>query len=118
VVEYVKRWTERTELPKTRLITWLGVGMSKFYQWQDRYGQANEHNGQIPRDFWLQEWERRAILDFHDRHPLEGYRRLAVLMLDDDVAAVRPSTVYRTLKTAGRLDHRQFSPSKKGTGFV
>jgi len=118
VVDYVRRWTERTELPKTRLIGWLGVGTSKFYTWQDRYGQANEHNGQVPRDFWLQEWEQRAILDFHDRHPLDGYRRLAFMMLDDDVVAVSPSTVYRTLKTAGRLDRRRFSPSKKGTGFV
>jgi putative transposase len=118
VVDYVKRWTERTELPKTRLIGWLGVGTSKFYQWQDRYGLANEHNGQVPRDFWLEDGERRAILDFHDRHPLDGYRRLAFMMLDDDVVAVSPSSVYRTLKTAGRLDHRRFSPSKKGTGFV
>ena len=114
----MKHWTERAELPKTKLIRWLGVATSKFYTWQDRYGQANEHNGQVPRDFWLEEWERRAILDFHDRHPLDGYRRLAFMMLDDDVVAVSPSTVYRTLKVAGRLDNRRFSPSKKGTGFV
>ena len=114
----MKRWSERTDLPKTRLIGWLGVGTSKFYQWQDRYGQANEHNGQVPRDFWLEEWERQAILDFHDRNPLDGYRRLAFRMLDDDVVAVSPSTVYRTLKAAGRLDRRRFAPSKKGTGFV
>jgi putative transposase len=118
VVDYVKHWSERTELPRTRLVRWLGLGTSKFYQWQDRYGQANEHNGQVSRDFWLQEWEQRAILDFQDRNPLEGYRRLAFMMLDDDVVAVSPSTVYRTLKTAGRLDNRRWSPSKKGTGFV
>jgi transposase InsO family protein len=118
VVDYVKHWSRRTELPKTRLIRWLGVGTSKFYTWQDRYGQANEHHGQVPRDFWLQEWEKRAILDFHDRHPLEGCRLLAFMMLDDDVVAAGPSTVYRTLKVARRLDHRRFSPSKKGTGFV
>ena len=114
----MRHWSDRTELPKTRLIGWLGVGTSKFYQWGDRYGRANEHNGQVLRDFWLEEWERQAIVDFHDRHPLDGYRRLAFMMLDDDVVAVSPSTVYRTLKTAGRLDHRCFSPSKKGTGFV
>lgn len=118
MVDYVKHWSQRTELSRTRLVGWLGLGTSKFYQWQDRYGQANEHNGQVPRDFWLQEWEQRAILDFHDRHPLEGYRRLTFMMLDDDVVAVSPSTVYRTLKTAGRLDNRPLSPSKKGTGFV
>jgi transposase InsO family protein len=114
----VQRWSQRTELAKTRLIGWLGLGTSKFYTWQDRYGQANEHNGQVPRDFWLAEWERRAILDFHDRHPLEGYRRLTFMMLDDDVVAVSPSSVYRVLKAAARLDRRRFAPSKKGTGFV
>ncbi len=40
------------------------------------------------------------------------------MMLDDDVVAVSPASVYRVLKQAGRLDHQQFSPSKKGTGFV
>lgn len=114
----MQRWSERTELAKTRLIGWLGLGTSKFYQWQDRYGQANEHNGQVPRDFWLEEWEKRAIVDFHDRHPLEGYRRLTFMMLDDDVVAVSPSSVYRVLKAAARLDRRRFAPSKKGTGFV
>lgn len=114
----MKRWSGRTELAKTRLIGWLGVGTSKFYTWQERYGQANEHNGQVPRDFWLAEWERRAILDFHDRHPLEGYRRLTFMMLDDDVVAVSPSSVYRVLKAAARLDRRGLAPSKKGTGFV
>ena len=38
---------------------------------------ANEHNGQVPRDWWLEDWEKKAILDYHDSHPLDGYRRLA-----------------------------------------
>ena len=58
----------------------------------------------MPRDWWLEDWEKQAILDYHDRHPLEGYRRLAFMMLDDDVVAVSPSSVYRVLKAAGRLD--------------
>jgi len=40
------------------------------------------------------------------------------MMLDDDVVAVSPSSVYRVLKAAGRLDRHTNSPSKKGTGFV
>jgi len=40
------------------------------------------------------------------------------MMLDDDIVAVSPSSVYRVLKAAGRLDRHQNSPSKKGTGFV
>jgi len=113
----VARWTERAELPAKRLLGWMGLGTSKFYQWRDRYGQVNEHNGKIPRDWWLEDWEKLAILDYFDRHPLEGYRRLAFMMLDDDVVAVSPTSVYRVLKAAGRLDRRRWAPSKKGTGF-
>lgn len=40
------------------------------------------------------------------------------MMLDDDVVAVSPTSVYRVLKRAGRLDRQSSAPSKKGTGFV
>jgi len=104
-------------LPAKQLLQWLGLSTSKFHQWKRRYGQANEHNGKIPRDWWLQDWERQAIIDFHDRHPLEGYRRLCFMMLDEDVVAVSPATVYRVLKAAGRLDRRSLGTSSKGNGF-
>ena len=95
----------------------MGVGGSKFYDWKKRYGRVNEHNGQVPRDFWLENWERQAILDFHEKHPLEGYRRLTFMMLDADVVAVSPSSVYRVLREAGVMDRWNRKPSKKGTGF-
>jgi putative transposase len=101
-----------------QLLEWMDLSASKFHQWRKRYGQANEHNGKVPRDWWLEDWEKLAILGFHDRHPLDGYRRLTFMMLDDDVVAVSPSTVYRVLKNAGRLDRHRWAPSKKGTGFV
>ena len=118
VVDYIKYWTTRTKLPAKRLLGWLDLSTSKYHQWKDRYGQANEHNGQVPRDWWLEDWEKQAILDFHDRHPTEGYRRLTFMMLDEDVVAVSPSSVYRVLKGAGRLDRWNRQASKKGTGFV
>jgi putative transposase len=40
------------------------------------------------------------------------------MMLDADVVAVSPSSAYRVLKQAGRLDRHWLKPSKKGTGFV
>ncbi|MEM6456189.1 MAG: DDE-type integrase/transposase/recombinase [Acidobacteriota bacterium] len=78
---------------------------------------ANEHNGKIPRDFWLEDWEREAIVAYHDKHPLEGYRRLAFMMLDEDVVAASPTTVCRVLRAAGRLDRRSRRTSSKGAGF-
>jgi putative transposase len=95
----------------------MELGTSKFHNWKERYGKANEHNGQVPRDAWLEAWEREAIVTFHVSHPLDGYRRATFMMLDDDVVAVSPSSVYRVLKQAGRLDRHFWAPSKKGTGF-
>jgi putative transposase len=118
IVDYVNRWTKCTELPARRLLGWMGLATSKFHDWKHRYGKANEHNACVPRDWWLEDWEKEAIVAYHDSHPLEGYRRLTFMMLDDDVVAVSPSNVYRVLKRASRLDRRWFSPSKKGTGFV
>lgn len=118
MVDYVNRWTERAELPAKRLLGWLGLREGKFYDWKNRYGKANEHNGQTPRDWWLEDWEKQAILDYHRQHLDDGYRRLTYMMLDEDVVAVSPSTVYRVLSHAGRLGRRWAKPSKKGTGFV
>ncbi|MCW7755345.1 IS3 family transposase [Desulfobotulus sp. H1] len=99
-------------------ISWLGLAPSKYYNWQNRYGKANEHNALIPRDFWLEDWEKKAIVDFYLEHPLEGYRRLTFMMLDRDVVAVSPSSVYRVLRAGNLLRRWNGKPSKKGTGFV
>ncbi len=95
----------------------MGLAKGKYHTWKHRYGKANEHNGQIPRDWWLEDWEKKAIVEYHDKHPLDGYRRLTFMMLDDDIVAVSPSTTYRVLKAARRLDRRPIASSKKGTGF-
>jgi putative transposase len=118
VVDFVRTWTEKTELPAERLLGWLGLARGKFFSWRQRYGKANEHNALVPRDHWLQDWEKRVILEFQERYPLEGYRRLTFMMMDRDLVAVSPSSVYRVLAGAGRLDRWNRRPSKKGTGFV
>ena len=118
VVDYVRQKHERTEVPAKKLVQWLGIGMSKFYDWQARYGKVNEHNAPVPRDHWLEAWEKEAILAFDAERPLEGYRRLTYLMLDADLVAASPATVYRVLKGAGRFDRWNRRESAKGTGFI
>jgi putative transposase len=117
IVDYVARWSERTELPAKRLVRWIGIGHSKFHDWKARYGQANEHNARVPRDHWLEGWERQAILDFERQYPLEGYRRLTFMMNDAEVVAAAPATVYRVLKQAGQIGRQSGKPSTKGKGF-
>jgi putative transposase len=100
------------------LLVWLGIPSSKYYDWCQRYALPNAHNALIPRHFWLLPEERWAILDFQGEHPEEGYRRLCFMMLDANVVAVSPSSVYRVLKSAGRIGQHNYTPSSRGHGFV
>ena len=92
-MDYVRYWNARTKIAAAQLVGWLGIAQSKFSDWKTRYGKVNEHNGWIPRDHWLEAWEKQAILDFERKNDLEGYRRLTFMMLDADIVAVSPSSV-------------------------
>jgi putative transposase len=118
IVDFVRYWSRRAEMAVGRLLKKLGIPFNKYYDWCRRYGSRNGHNAQIPRSHWLLDWEKAAILGYQREHPDEGYRRLAYMMLDADVVAVSPSSVYRVLKEARRLDPRMGSPSSKGRGFA
>ena len=118
MVDFIRTWSDKTGLLIDRLLGWLELSTGKFYDWRQRYGKRNQHNGWVPRDFWLTEEEKKAILNFQEQFPLEGYRRLTYMMMDADVVAVSPSSVFRVLHAAGRLQPWSRKPSKKGTGFV
>lgn len=118
VVDYVRYWSDKTAIKATKMVNWIGISRSKFYHWQGRYGKINEHNAWIPRDFWLTDEEKQAMVAYYREHPLEGYRRLCYMMIDADIVAASPSSVYRVLTNAGLLKRWNRKASKKGTGFV
>ena len=103
IVDFIGYWSRRSGIYISRFIRWIGISSSKFYDWKKRYGKVNEHNHWIPRDFWLEDWEKESIIQFFLSHQDEGYRRLAFMMLDQDVVAVSPTSVYRVLSEAGLL---------------
>ena len=117
VIDYVRYYSDKTEIAASSFIRRIGIGRSKYYDWKHRYGKVNEHNAWIPRDFWLTDSERQAIIDYYHDNPLEGYRRLCYMMIDADIVAVSPSSVYRVLSNAGLLNKFNGKKSKKGTGF-
>jgi transposase InsO family protein len=118
LVDFVRHWSERSEICYEQLLQWIQLSSRKFRDWRSRYGQANEHNHLVPRDHWLEQWEKEAIVEFFHAYPLEGYRRLCFMMLDRDIVAVSPASVYRVLKAEGLLANRWNKPSRKGAGFV
>ena len=118
VIDYVRYWSDKTGIKAAKMVNWIGIARSKYYHWRDRYGKVNEHNALIPRDFWLDDWEKQAIIAYYLDHPLEGYRRLTYMMMDDDIVAVSPSSVYRVLRNAELLNRWNRKASKKGDGFT
>ena len=118
MVDFVRNWSDKTDIPACRFVSWLGISTSKYHDWIQRFGKVNEHNAWVPRDHWLTDVEKESICTFARTNPLEGYRRLTFMMLDANVVACSPSSVYRILKAAGLLAGSSPKPSKKGTGFV
>lgn len=116
-MNFVQYWSGRTHLSKKDLTGLIDISSSKYYDWCRRQGQQNQHNSPVPRWFWLLPWEKEAILSFHQEHPEEGYRRLCFMMIDADVVAVSPSSVYRVLKEHGRIRPAPPQSSSKGDGF-
>jgi putative transposase len=99
-------------------LKWLSLNKSKFYNWQQREGRENQHNNKIPRKHWLLAWEIAAIINFRRLHLDEGYRRLTYMMLDQNIVAVSPTSVYRVLKREGLLFTQWRHQKAKGNGFT
>lgn len=116
VVATVEDLHSRCAISRTQLLKWARVGRSVYYDWRDRQDIGNRPSGVPRRPERITDKERDSILDYARSHPGQGYRRLAYMMIDENVAAVSPASVYRILK-AGDLLGRSPRPSAKGTGF-
>jgi putative transposase len=110
--------TVKANTPLNKLLVMIGISSSKYYSWIDRHEQPNNHNCIIPKKHWILDWERETIINYSRTHIGEGYRRLTYMMIDDNIAAVSPSTTYRVLKSAGLLNRwNKVKKSSKGNGF-
>jgi len=118
LVDFVRGWSDKTEIPVCRFLPWLDIGTSKFHDWKQRFGKVNEHNAWVPRDHWLTDSEKEQICLFARQHPFDGYRRMTFMMLDADIVACSPASVYRVLKANNLLAGATPNITKKGTGFV
>jgi putative transposase len=125
VTDHVTYISFRSGIPVIKLLPIIGLKKVKFYRWLKRTGSPNRHNGQIPRTHWLLPDEIKTIESFAREHYSsndyflkDGYRRIAYKMLDLNIVAASPSSVYRILKRAGLLNKWNTNKSgRKGNGF-
>ena len=116
-MDFLAHWMDRTQLPARWFLDRLDLPRSTFQNWKARGPGPRAPAPRPPPPHTATAEEVAAVVAFAREHPLEGYRSLAYMMLDADVAAVSPSTVYRILKAHGLMDTWARKPSSKGTGF-
>jgi transposase InsO family protein len=97
----VRRLHKMTGIALLTLAVYAGVSRRTFREWLLRVEEETKHNGHIPREHWVTPYEKEAIIRYcGDRMEL-GYRTLCWQMVDADIAAVSPGTVYNVLKKSG-----------------
>jgi transposase InsO family protein len=101
----VKRTREATGWTLRRILSHLGLTKARYREWMKRASRdaLRDRPTRAPLLDGILEEERRAVCDYALAHPRDGYRRLAWQMIDEDVAYLSPSTVYRVLSEADLL---------------
>lgn len=117
MVEAVEKTRERSGWTVSRILGQLGLTKSLYYSWLERRRSdrlADEQAGYLRWNAALPD-EKQAVIDFALKHPQEGYKRLAWMMVDEDVACLCPSTVYNILSEKDLLYRFKRSEQSPGT---
>jgi len=118
ILEYIAHWHKRTRIALVVMLLWVSIKPSKYYDWRKRKDVETRHNARVPKQNWLLPREVEAIVNYRRDHMDEGYRRLTYMMLDENVVAVSPSSVYRVLKRYNLLLSSWRHQKTKGKGFT
>jgi transposase InsO family protein len=93
----------RSGWPAKRTLAALGIAPRSYYRWLKEEPWAKRLPAEPPKavsPYEALSEEKQAVLAYARRHPELRHRELAWRMVDEDVAYLSPSTVYRILKEA------------------
>jgi putative transposase len=99
-VELARR---RSGWPAKKTLAVLGIPRRSYYRWlrEEAWARALPPEPIKPvQSYEALPEEKDAVLDYARRHPELRHREMAWRMVDEDVAYLSPSTVYRILKSA------------------
>ena len=103
VHEEVERARARSGWPAQRTLAALGISRRSYYRWLKEEAWAKAAPAEPVQPVQMYEAlpeEKAAVLAYARKHPELRHRELAWRMVDEDVACLSPSTVYRLLKEA------------------
>lgn len=98
----VEQARQRSGWPTRRTLAALGVSATSYYRWRREASQAEKRRQPFRpvQAYEASAEERTKVLEFARKHAGLRHRELAWRMVDEDVAYLSPSTVYRILKEA------------------
>jgi len=98
----VRQTKSRSGWSARRTLAVLGISPGTYYRWLKEESWAREQPAAVApvQPFEALPEERAAVLTYAREHPTIRHRELAWRMIDDDVACLSSSTVYRILREA------------------
>lgn len=100
----VQETNERSGWSAKRTLAALGISRGSYYRWLKEEAWAKEQPDVRPvQAFEALPEERAAVLAYARRHPEIRHRELAWRMIDEEVAFLSSSTVYRILREANLM---------------
>lgn len=118
IVADVERTRTRSGWPVRRTLQALGLPAATFYRQRAALAAVSPLS-RPPRPVSIHEAtaaERAAVTAFARKHPELRHRALAWTMVDEDVAYLSSSTVYRILAAAGLVE--RWTPKVRGRGAL
>jgi len=124
VHEEVVQTRQRSGWPAKRTLDVLGISRRSYYRWLREEAWARALPAEpmrLVQPYEALSEEKEAVLRSARKHPELRHRELAWKMVDEDVAYLSPSTVYRILKSANlvcpwrRRAKRSRQGKEKGT---
>lgn len=100
VVAAVEQAKSRSKMSLATSFKHLGVSRSTYFRWrqEQRWRQEKREPTSPIQAFEALDEEKQAVVDYALKHPEIRHRELSWRMIDDDVAHLSTSTVYRILK--------------------
>lgn len=105
IMRVVEITSKRSEFRTKDTLMLLGISYSRYIRWKKRkeMGQLEDRYRALPQLRKATEEEIEKVKAYALSNPKEGYRRLAWMMVDEDIAYLTPSMVYKILKEANLL---------------
>ena len=116
ILDYITLTVTRSRKGINWVLSNIGLLPSTYYRWRmkETKGDLSDRYEKIPNLEAALPSEIDAVIRYALENPKDGYRRLTYMMIDENIAFLSPSSVYRILSDRDLL--YRFKRSRKSSG--